>query len=459
MANQDHLVSKPFSAYLPIAVTTMVMALVPGALVTSCMSIFFPMLANDYGVPVSQITVYMTIGGLIMAVVGPVIGKVCATVDLRIVGGCLVGIVALCFLSLSMSGSLVQVWVTASIMMPCAMLGIGMFNPTLINRWFKDRAGALLGFSAAFTGVGGVIFLQVDQAIMTMADYRAAFLANAVIVAVIALPCVLFLIRSKPSERGMLPYVNTDKAASAGEADQEALKRAAARNWSVDPKVALKSPAFWLLCIAIALANATVLVAQFFPTYVNSLESLGITAFVSGAGLASFTMAGQAVCKFLLGAGSDFSPKKTVVASSAIGIIAVLFIWLGAQTALLPIGGFIFGMFYATPIVLMPLVAGAIFGTGDNYSIIWGRTMLPAGLLAAPAGILWPWISETFGGFDAVFVVGIVCILAFAGLIFVAMAIGKKLPHAEGVIPAAEELARDKSLEGTDAAKTSPALD
>lgn len=433
---KKHLVSKSFYSYIPIAITTMVMALVPGALVTSCMSIFFPMLANDYGVPVSQITVYMTVGGVLMALVGPAIGKICATVDLRIVGGCLVGAVALCFLSLSMSGSLVQVWVSASIMMPCAMLGIGMFNPVLINRWFKDRAGALLGFSAAFTGVGGVIFLQIDQAIINMADYRMAFLVNAVIVAVIALPCVLFLIRSKPSDKGMLPYTNTNKEGKAGD-DAAALKRAASRNWSVDPKIALRSPAFWTLCVAIALANSTVLVAQFFPTYVTSLESTGVAAFVTGATLASFTMAGQAICKFLLGAGSDFSPTKTVMVSSAVGIIAILFIWLGSQTFLLPTGGFVFGMFYAAPIVLMPLVAGAIFGTGDNYSVIWGRTLLPAGLLAAPAGVVWPWISETFGGFDAVFIAGIACILIYAALIFIAMAIGKKLPHSEGVILAA----------------------
>jgi MFS transporter, OFA family, oxalate/formate antiporter len=447
-AQQKQLVAKPFSAYLPIALTTLIMALVPGALVTSCMSIFFPLLAAEYGVQVSQVTIYMTVGGILMAFAGPFVGKLCATVDLRVIGASLVTLVALCYVALSFSPSLIVTVVAASIMFPGAMIGIGLFNPTLINRWFKDRAGALLGFSAAFTGIGGVIFLQVDQAIINAAGFRTAFLANAIIIAVLALPCVLFCIRSKPSDRGMLPYVNLKNETKEDTKGQEdALKKAASRNWSVDPAIALKSPAFWILCVAIALANATVMVAQFFPTYVNSLEAAGITAFVTGAGLASFTMAGQAICKFLLGAGSDLSPKKTVLVAGAVGIIAILFIWLGAQTALLPVGGLIFGMFYASPIVLMPLVAGAIFGTGDNYSVIWGRTMLPSGLLAAPAGVLWPWISETFGGFDAVFATGIGCIIVFVILVFSAMAIGGKLPHTKGVIPAAEKIKSENEAE------------
>lgn len=445
----DQLVAKPFSSYLPIAITAMVIALVPGALVTSCMSIFFPIVSSDYGVATSQITIYMTIGSLIMAFSGPFVGKLAATHDLRFVGAGLIGVIVLAYISLSFSSSYIQFVISASLMMPCAMICIGLFNPTLINRWFKDRAGAIVGFAAAMTGVGGVLFLQIDQAVIDAAGYRMAFLANAIIIAVIALPCMLFAIRNKPSDRGMLPYINIHKSAlkTSKESQEAALAKASARNWSVKASIATKDVSFWIFCIAAGLANATVLVAQFFPTYISSLENAGIVAFVSGTGLATFTMAGQAVCKFLLGAGSDFSPKSTVIVACAVGIIAILFIWLGAQTVLLPIGGFIFGMFYASPIVLLPLVAGAIYGTGEEYSIIWGRTMLPSGILAAPAGVLWPWISETFGGFDAVFIAGIGSIVIFVILILVTMKLAERLPHEEGVIPAAEKINAEQASE------------
>ncbi|MGI6590950.1 MAG: MFS transporter [Eggerthellaceae bacterium] len=442
MANdQGELVVKPFSAYLPVAITAVVLALVPGALVTSCMSIFFPLLAQRFSVNVSQITVYYTIGGLLMAFAGPAIGRFCQKFDIRAVAATLLILIALGYFMMAAATSYVVLVVAGSIMLPCAMLTIGMVNPTIINRWFKDRAGALIGFAAAFTGVGGVIFIQVDQAIISSAGYQMAFVANALFILIIALPCVAFLIKSKPSDKGMLPYVKVGNEKQSAEAqDAEALKKAEARNWSVDPKIATRSGAFWILCIGVALSNTTVMIAQFFPTYVNSLANSGVTAFVTGATLATFTMAGQAICKFILGAGSDFSPKKTILASSAIGVVAVLCIWLSPTTALLPIGGLIFGMFYATPIVLMPLVAGTIFGTGDNYSVIWGRTMLPSGILASPAGVLWPWISENFGGFGAVFGIGIVCIVVFAILMFLALRLGKKLPHEEGTIKAAEAM-------------------
>lgn len=97
-------------------------------------------------------------------------------------------------------------------------------------------------------------------------------------------------------------------------------------------------------------------------------------------------------------------------------------------------------MFYATPVVLSPLIGGAIFGTGKEYSVIWGRTMLPSNLLACPAGIVWPLLAENFGGFDVVFIGGILLILVFAFGATAAIKLGKKLPH---IVPETPNLAPD----------------
>ena len=212
----------------------------------------------------------------------------------------------------------------------------------------------------------------------------------------------------------------------------------------LDPSIATKSAPFVILCLVVACANLVTGIAQFFPSYINSLNNLGIATFVTGAGLATFTMAGQAICKFILGASVDFSPMKAVLAACGLGIVAVLCVYLAPDTPLLPAGGFLFGMFYATPIVLTPLIAGAIFGTGQEYSVIWGRTLLPSGLLAAPSGILWPWIAETFGGYGAVFMVGITLIALFALGSYAAMKLGKKLPH---IVPEAPNTSKEPKAE------------
>ena len=80
--------------------------------------------------------------------------------------------------------------------------------------------------------------------------------------------------------------------------------------------------------------------------------------------------------------------------------------------------------------------------------------MLPSGIISAPAGVLWPWISETFGGFDAVFVAGIAFIIVFAAMIMACMKLGEKLPHTEGVIPAAEKIKAENAKEADSAKAT-----
>lgn len=330
------LVEKGFASYLPIALTAIIFAAVPGGLLGS-MSIFFTHLAEDNMTVVSQVTIYLTAGALVLAFSGPIMGRLFAQYDLRIVGSVIVILIALSMFVLSINTSIVQVWIAGALMHFLCLLGMGLLLPTLINRWFKDRAGAVLGLAAAFTGVGGAIFIQVGQAIIDASDYRTALLVYAVLCLVLTLPFMLFAIRSFPEEKGMLPYISSKHSDQTGSASSAV----AAKNWSVDPSIATKSIPFVLVCVIVACANWTTQIASFFPTYINSLTAVGVTTFVTGATLATFTMVGQAICKVILGASVDFSPIKAVFAACGIGIVAILCVWLSPGSLLLPIGGFI----------------------------------------------------------------------------------------------------------------------
>ena len=424
MAEQK-LEAKGIGSYLPIVLATTVFAFVPVAMQASCMGIFFPSMVQDYGVPTSSITIYMTFGGLILAVGMPFLGKLLAKYDIRIIATVEILWIAACFLSLAFSTSIVQVVISGALLMAGGVSLLGLVNPTLINRWFKDRAGFVIGFVAAFTGIGGVVFIQVGRAAMTAVDYRTAFIAYAIIILVTCLPFSLFVIRNKPSDRGILPYVSSKAAAKEG-----AAKAAVEKNWSVDVQAAVKSPAFWLVGICGAIANMVVVIAQFFPTYVNSLETVGVAVIISGATLATIVSAGQAVCKLLVGATSDLNPTAVILASCAFGIIGILAIAYGPTTFLMPCGGAIFGFYYASVAVIMPILAGAVFGTGENYSIVYGRCNTIINLCAVPAGFMWPIIAETFGGYIAAFWVAIVMIVVFAIMAFLAIKLGKSIPRA-----------------------------
>ncbi len=425
--SENTLQEKSFSAYLPIVISAIIFAFVPCAMQASCMSIFFPSLAQDYGVQTSSITIYLSIGGICMAVWSMVFGKILAKYDLRIITSICVAVVACCFFSFSFCASIYQVWITGALMVVGSLSLLALTIPTLVNRWFKDRAGAIIGFVAAFTGVGGVVFIQVGQAIMGAFGYRTAFFVYAIIVLVVCLPFTLFVIRSRPEDKGMLPYVSK-KSVAEGES---AASVAAKKNWSVNVSAAMKSPAFYLVCICGGVANIVVMIAQFFPTYVNALQQAGTAVIVTGAILASIVSAGQAVCKFIVGAVSDFGALKMIGASCLFGIIGIACIWLLPTSPMMPIGGFVFGFFYASVSVILPILASAVFGSGENYSIVYGRAMTVINILAIPAGFMWPTIAEVLGGWGSAFVVAIIAIALFAVCAFLAIKIGEKIPREE----------------------------
>jgi OFA family oxalate/formate antiporter-like MFS transporter len=416
------LQEKPFRAYLPIVISIMLTVFVAGGF-GGTGGLFMPVLAQHYGVHVSDISIYMTIGGFVMAVAGPLLGRAFVKFPIKVGGVVLLLIQTVTYIAFAVSLDVTGIVVAGTFQYAFGMLIVSMYVPTVVNRWFKDRAGTILGLSAAMTGAGGALWLLVAQAVIDSFGYQSAYWLFAVLCAV-CIPLVLY-VGNKPSDKGMLSYVDAKSVAEASSA-QEAVEK---KNWSVDPNRAVKSASFWFLVLFIVCCQGGVKVANFFPTYVNSLSDAGVAVFISGALLASLVMVGQAIFKVVIGMSSDItSPKKAMFIGAGAGIVAVLLIWLCATTPLLPVGGLIFGLYYACPAVLMPLVAGYAFGTGPNFSVTWGRALLPSGILMAPFTSIWPLVSENFG-WSAVYMGVIACICLFVAFGTLSMKTSKGLPH------------------------------
>lgn len=428
------LQEKPFRAYLPVAFSIMFTVFVAGG-IAGTGGLFMPILAQHYGVHVSDISVYMTIGGVVMAFAAPLLGRAFVKFPVKIGGAALLLIQTVTFIGFAISLDVSGIVLAGTIQYAFGMLIVTLYVPTVVNRWFKDRAGTILGVSAAMTGAGGAFWLIVAQGIIDSLGYQAAYWIFAAC-CLCCIPFILHVVGNKPSDKGMLSYVNAKSISEASSA-QEAVEK---KNWSVDPNRAVKSASFWLLVLFIACCQGGVKVANFFPTYVNSLTEAGVAVFISGAVLASLVMVGQAIFKVVIGMSSDAtSPLKAMFIAAGAGIVSVLLIWLCATSPLLPVGGLIFGLYYACPAVLMPLVAGYAFGTGPNFAVIWGRAVLPSGLLMAPFTSIWPLLGENFG-WSAVYLGVICCICLFVVFGTLSMKTSKSLPH--------ETIAVGGSLEG-----------
>lgn len=387
------------------------------ALCFSTWGLFQPVVAEGLGVEITAFAMYVTVMYLTMTVASPFAGKLIQSMDIRIiltVSACLVGGA---FILMGFSYNIIMFYIAA------VMLGLGEISilwlaiPQLINRWFAERAGFFIGLCMAFTGIGGAVWSAVFTALRSGGmDYHTIYLIWGVIALVTSIPFTLFCIRSHPSDVGLAPY--GAKAVAAGAEP--------AKPTGISASAAMKMPVFYALCLFAGIINVAVLIAQQFPTYTKSLTGAAFDVLVVGGIMVTVMMVGQAIFKIVLGAAADKNAKGALVFAFVCGVGGVLLCWFGsASEIMMYVGAFVFGAFYATAVVLVPIVVKQVFGLRDN-AIIYSRISTVFNLIAAFASMFWAWISSGFG-FNAVFIAGLIMIVAVLLLGLYSFAQAKKL--------------------------------
>lgn len=379
---------------------------IPCALVLSCAGIYFRPVSQYFGVSTSEFTLYFSILNAVMMVTLPIDGKIVSTVDARIVYSACVAIDGVTYCLMSQVTAVWQFYVAG------AMLGVGTAPliyfcvPTLINAWFKKRAGFFIGLCMSFTGIGGVIFNQVGSMLIGSAadGWRSGYLTFGIIMLAAALPFTVFVVRSRPSDLGLLPYGADADGEPAAASDEVAQKKDA-------PQEKTSVAIFAAVALFSFLITLNQTVYQFLSSYCSSLaESLPQLAAYTGA-IASSCMAGQAIGKVILGAINDRSVRGGMTFGIGSGIVGVLLMMLFPQVpALLMAGAFLFGFVYACTTVQVPLLTRKAFPDGD-YTTIYSRVSTVGALGSVIATMLWSFVIELPGGYVLMFCLSIACMV------------------------------------------------
>ncbi len=403
------LTEKGFVHYLPVVAALCCMCAVCGSMLTGTPGIFYPVISADMGVQTAEVSAWMALCLLSCALLSPICGRIVEKVDMRIliVGAALIE--ALGYVVFSLAQAPWVLWITGIVLGLPAVIVLGMGTATLINRWFKRYVGMLIGVCTACAGLGGVVFLQLGQTLIDASGWRAAHLVFAAIIVAVIVPVTLLCVRSFPADRGLLPYGTAwAKEHSDGSSSTVEPK-------SVDPSVGTKSLPFVLVVIFGFLVSMVCMMNGYFPKYVNwvneqALAGAATASLITGATLASVCQAGAAVGKVGLGAFSDFSVGKAVIGLCGAGALGTLLIWLFPSSALMPVGGFIFGFFVAGVLVMSPMLIRSVFGEGRHYPVFFGRINLFIQLGGASGNLVWPLLADNCGGFATVFGVALACI-------------------------------------------------
>ena len=393
---------KEFHYAYAIVASCIAITCLPCALVLSCAGIFFTPVSEFFGVARAQFTLYFSILNIAMMLTLPMAGRLMSRVDLRVV---LSACVVLCGLGLiGMSRGNSMPWFYAM----GVVLGVGVAPliylsvPALINAWCVKQVGFFVGLCMAFTGIGGVIFNPIGTALIQSGPegWRTAYLVFGIITVVGTLPFTLFVVRSKPQDKGLAPY-GANEVSTLGQASIDLSGVPAAR--------AMKTPAFFALAAFCGIITLNQTIYQFLASYASSFEAtLPVIAAASGV-VASAAMAGQAIGKVVLGIVNDRSVRLGIFFGLGCGVAGVLMMWLLPSTlALMLVGAFLFGVVYAMTTVQTPLLVRSVFGSAD-YTNIYSRISMVGSLMSAVAAVFWSFVIDSPGGFPLMFIGGLVC--------------------------------------------------
>ncbi|HEX6750303.1 MAG TPA: MFS transporter [Longimicrobium sp.] len=283
-------------------------------------------------------------------------------------------------------------------------MGALVLGAVVVNRWFHDRRGLVMGILTASTATGQLVFLP---ALAWIAEHRGWRTSVEVVAgaAVIVIPLVLLLVRERPRDVGLRPYGAADDAETAPSPAAAAPLAGLARG--------VRSRDFWLLAATFFICGASTngLVGTHF---IPAAHDHGIPE-VAAAGL----LAVMGICDLLgttlSGWLSDRWDSRRLLAwyygLRGLSLIFLPYAFVGPHASLA-----VFALFYgldwvATVPPTVRLTADA-FGR-ESVGVMFGWIMaghqLGAAFAAGGAGAVRTWMGDYHAAFVAS---GMLCLLA-----------------------------------------------
>lgn len=243
-------------------------------------------------------------------------------------------------------------------------IGIGMsvvYSPVMatIARWFDKRRGLMLGLVSTGTGIGPVIMAPLARYLISLHDWRFAYLVIGTAAAFI-IPAALLLKRNPSISPGL----------SAGRSNTASVKIDAALSERLEYSLreAFHTRAFWLVCIVFLLVGIglQVLFAHI-PAYG---ETRGLTPMAAATLISTITGA-SVLGRICSGAISDIiGRKKTLGISVFIEGSMILAIAVAPNTWTLFLFTFLFGFGYGGHSPQFPALTGELFGLRHMGAIL-----------------------------------------------------------------------------------------
>ena len=183
---------------------------------------------------------------VVVAFAQPLLGKLNDYFGKSFVPSVSIFLLGVCLLLTSWATQIWQIFILYGVGFSIGVTGSSnVISMAIIANWFEGKRGFALGLVASGMAVGQLILIPVNLFMIEQLGWRGTMTAMSIIIMVVVGPLYIFLLRSKPGDKGMKPYGHSEAAGGSGNKDDGM----AGEKSSLPVLGVLKQRAFLLLAI------------------------------------------------------------------------------------------------------------------------------------------------------------------------------------------------------------------
>lgn len=349
--------------------------------VMNSMGLYFTAVSTDIGFSMGGISMYKTIAGLSSCILLPFVGKVLYRFDTRFTLSASAAVMGVCTILMAGFQALWQWYLAASILGIASALLLTTSEPIILANWFHEKLGLVIGISAAFSGVMGMVCNMALERVIQVMGWRFAYVVTGILCLIMILPMTLFVVRLKPEMVGCEPY---------GRRMYLQVREEAVLPMSRRSRIAA-------MC-ALVLSSGVMLFCIGFSAQIVTYATTKGKTMATGAFLVSCSMIANAAGKVLLGQIYDVKGLKWIcIAGTAFGIPAFGFL-LCSDMAAMTVGSLLYGMAMSLGVVAPPLLTKKFF-RGNEYPKAFSVVMMLSTLMSSFSTWILGWMYDCFGSY------------------------------------------------------------
>lgn len=375
--------------------------------------IFYTPVTEDLGIGLGPLAMYVTVYFFVTTFTYPLVARILPKYNINVVLTVAVLIVVVAMALMSTYTSVWQ-WYFSG-----ALYGIGgafifvVAATVLIENWFDEKRGLVLGITQCCSGIGGAVFPIVGTMLINSVGWRSAYLILAIVAAILVLPWTIFVFKFKPEDIGLKPYGYVKEKTDTEDTTEYP---------GVPAKKALITIAFWALFLY---GGVEALMSGYNTHLPGFAVAIGL-GNVFGSELLAIAQIGYIVMTIIMGWLTD---KIGVVIPTFITLLITALSLLGFAmcTTEIPLMtcAFFFGMNSVIITITVARLLEFIFGRRE-YTKILSYTRM-SGCIAAFGSSAIGFVYDATGRFDISFYAGVVIIAICAILVVIALANKKKI--------------------------------